>query len=276
MYPMHIKRRTILLDIKLLHFSSLGIFMRCRYLWSFPVSGQMTDFIIHGWRVRFPVAWSITAHYSPSGITRGTDWMGVEVGSLMVSTWFSMRCCHCRQLACVLVSQLRSPLCSGVLQGALLRIIWCDVEWALGWKSWCSSGLEWYVALWVHPQRWYKGCLYSYSWGIYPERWRGGASDVAALQFLVVALIEGRKCWKSQRAVLGLMYNCLLELWGGYWGLGSLGHVWIQMMRVLPHPLMLNLLIGGLFGRTLWCQILFNLLSWGCRMLVSCNVALPA
>ena len=37
-----------------------------------------------GCKVSLLVAWSITAQYSPTGLTRGAEFMGVEVVVLMV------------------------------------------------------------------------------------------------------------------------------------------------------------------------------------------------
>ena len=55
-----------------------------------------------GCKVRSLVAWSIIVQYSPAKRTRGADFLGVEVGVLMVDTWFAMRPYPWRQHAHVL------------------------------------------------------------------------------------------------------------------------------------------------------------------------------
>ena len=74
--PMPWKRRLISLDKPLLHSSLLGPFTRCRYYCAFHVSGQMTAFIMPGWRVRLPVAWYITSQSSTVGNTGGAGLLG--------------------------------------------------------------------------------------------------------------------------------------------------------------------------------------------------------
>ena len=73
------KRRTISLDMPLIHFSFFGAFIRCRYSWAFPVFGQMTVFSLPGCKVRFPVAWSITTHSFPDERTSGDVLLSSEV-----------------------------------------------------------------------------------------------------------------------------------------------------------------------------------------------------
>ena len=87
------KRIPILLDIPLLHFSFPGPFIMCRYSWAFPILGQITALTLPGCKVSFPVAWSITAQSSPAGSMVGAGLLCVEVGVLMVSTWFPMISC---------------------------------------------------------------------------------------------------------------------------------------------------------------------------------------
>ena len=56
-FPSTWKRRPISLGMNLLHFSLSGIFIRCKYSWVFPVSGQMNTFTITVCKVRLAVAW---------------------------------------------------------------------------------------------------------------------------------------------------------------------------------------------------------------------------
>ena len=86
----------ILLDMPLIHFSLSGPFMRCQYSWALTVLGQMTMFAILGCRVSSSVDWSITAQSYLSGRMRGSGFLGAEVGTLMVATWFAMRSCPWR------------------------------------------------------------------------------------------------------------------------------------------------------------------------------------
>ena len=53
----------------------------------------MTTFIMTGCRVRFTVAWLITAQSYPDGRMRGNGLLYKEVGVLIISTWFAMRSC---------------------------------------------------------------------------------------------------------------------------------------------------------------------------------------
>ena len=118
------KRRLISVDMPLLHFSFPITFIRCLYSWEFSVLDQMIAFAIPGCKVRLLVAWSITAQSSLTGHTRVAGLLGVQVLSLMVSTWFSIRSCPWRWRARVLYlctcGTLGFPLIFGVLWGALV------------------------------------------------------------------------------------------------------------------------------------------------------------
>ena len=96
---------------------------------------------------------------------------------------------------------------------------------------------------------------------------------VVALQSSVVALLEGRPCWKYHLYFLGFPSTCPLTPWLGWWRLYWGGHVWYHMPHVLLLPLMKILVIKGLHGITLWCRRISIFLSLGCRMLGSINVA---
>ena len=88
-------------DTPLLHLSLLGTLIRCRYYWDFSVSRQMTVLYLPGSKVISPVTWSMDAQSSSTGSTRGSGLIGVEVGVLIVATWFSIKSCPWRRLACV-------------------------------------------------------------------------------------------------------------------------------------------------------------------------------
>ena len=57
----------------------------------------MTAFAIPGCKVRSPVSWSINDQSSPSGRTRGSGFLGVDVGVLMVEKCFVSRSCPWRR-----------------------------------------------------------------------------------------------------------------------------------------------------------------------------------
>ena len=71
-----------------------------------------------GCKVRSLVAWSIIVQYSPAKRTRGADFLGVEVGVLMISTWFAMSSCTWRRRSHVLY------LCSCDTLGVSIAF-WC-------------------------------------------------------------------------------------------------------------------------------------------------------
>ena len=139
--PMPCKKFTILLDLLFLHFSLSGPFMEYHYSCAFPVLWQMTSLIMPDWRVRFPFAWSITAHSSPAGIMMVAVLLGAEVGVLIVATCFSMW--HCTWIQYVHVLYL--CICGTVVLPfeflVLWRVhwfhfMWYDVCCALGWSPW--------------------------------------------------------------------------------------------------------------------------------------------
>ena len=80
-------------DMPLLYLSFSGPLIRCRYYWAFPISGQMTALTLPGSKVSSLVTWLMTDQSSPAVRTRGSGLLGVEVGVLIVSTWFAMRYC---------------------------------------------------------------------------------------------------------------------------------------------------------------------------------------
>ena len=86
MSPTPWKIRTVFLDIPLLYFSLLGIFVKFRCSLVLPVSGQMTALNMSDCRVIFPVFWSITAQSSPYRPTRGSGLMSAAVGVFIVAT----------------------------------------------------------------------------------------------------------------------------------------------------------------------------------------------
>ena len=86
----------------LLHLSSSGPLIRFQRSCEFPVLGQMTSLALPSCNGRLTVTWLMTAQSSPAGRTRGAEFLGVEDGVLMVTTWFAMRCCPWRRLALVL------------------------------------------------------------------------------------------------------------------------------------------------------------------------------
>ena len=102
MPPSTQKSRPVSFDTPLLHFSLSGTLIRLRFYWAFTVSGQMTGLAFLGSKESSTVTWSITSQSSPSGRTRGAGLIGVEIGVLMVATWFAMRSCPWRCLALLL------------------------------------------------------------------------------------------------------------------------------------------------------------------------------
>ena len=89
------KRLPILLGVSLVHLGLSGLFMRCRYSWSFIVSGQITKFMSPGWIVIFPVSLSIITYYFPFWCMEvyGGGW-GVGLGSAIVVIWFDVTFFH--------------------------------------------------------------------------------------------------------------------------------------------------------------------------------------
>ena len=122
-------------NMHLLHFILSGPFIRCRYSWGFAVSGQMNAFSLLGCKVSFLVAWSITAQPSPYGLTRGSGFLGAEVGFFMVAAWFSMSSFPWRRNSRVLYLYT-----CGTFGGSIA--FWCTA----GGIGSLSSGMMW-VAL---------------------------------------------------------------------------------------------------------------------------------
>ena len=136
MSPIPWKKRLILLYTHFTNLSLLGPFTRCQYYWDFPASGKINMYTIPGFRVRSPISWSITAHYSPAGSTRGAGLLRLAVGILMVATWFVMRSCPWRRRAWV------SYLCTCVTVGFYFAF-WCDAEGIGSVSSGTMQGSHW-------------------------------------------------------------------------------------------------------------------------------------
>ena len=92
----------------------------------------MTVFALPCCKFRLPVAWSVTFQYSPTGRTRGSGFMGLEVGVLKVATWFAVSSYPCIRYTYVLY------LCSCGTLGVPVAF-WC----AAGSMSSVSEGMMW-------------------------------------------------------------------------------------------------------------------------------------
>ena len=111
MYPIPWKSSPISFDMPFLHLSSSGPLMRCQYFCAFPISGQITELALHGFNVRFPVTWLMTAQSYPNGRTRGAGLLGLEGEVLIVATWLAMRSCSWRRFSLVLYRCFFGILC---------------------------------------------------------------------------------------------------------------------------------------------------------------------
>ena len=179
MSPSPWKRFTISLDMLLIDFRFLGIFIWWRYFWDFPILGKVTVFTLPGCKVRFLVTSPINAQSSPAERMRSAGFLGAEVGVFMVSTWFSRSYFHWRQRARVLY------LCTCGTFGVSVDF-WCAV-W--GFSS-VSLGM-------IQSTRWCESLVAPHDWNyILPcgsTLW-GGAGDAFGVASGVFTLGGGVTC----------------------------------------------------------------------------------
>ena len=186
----------------LLHFILSRPFIRCQYYWSFPVPRKMTTLALPGSKVGSPVIWSITDLSSPTGLTRGDDFLGVEVWFLMFATWFDMRSCSWRHISHVLY------LCSCDTLG-VSDALWCaagvmgSVFYGMIW------GARWGGLLVARP-----GHNYISSCGSTLRGVTGAASGFAS----EVCTLRGGVSWWGwvgvfQQVAWGPLFACPIMMW---------------------------------------------------------------